>query len=134
MGKSNAVPSLHTCAGVRCTVMRLSGNGNPLLAMAALTRSRLSRMEASGSPTVVKVGNPLARSTSTSISQASTPSKVLFNTLAGTAGPCHIVCSGRQVFLLPLDEFLSAVHCPQQVRWGLQFFEILQCCALLQAF
>ena len=87
MGKSNAVPSLRTCAGARFTVMRLSGNGKPLFAMAALTRSRLSRMDASGNPTVVKVGSPLARSTSTSIIQASTPSKVLLSTLASTAVP-----------------------------------------------
>src|SRR5262249_35076181 len=53
----------------------------------ALTRSRLSRMDASGNPTVVKVGRPLARSTSTSIIQASTPSKVLLSTLASTAVP-----------------------------------------------
>src|SRR5215813_4089347 len=89
MGKSNAVPSLRTCAGARFTVIRLSGNGNPLFTMAALTRSRLSRMDASGSPTVVKVGRPLARSTSTSIIQASTPSKVLLSTLASTALPFH---------------------------------------------
>src|ERR1043166_3138292 len=44
-------------------------------------------MDASGNPTVVKVGNPLARSTSTSIIQASTPSKVLLSTLASTAVP-----------------------------------------------
>src|SRR5262249_5047752 len=34
-----------------------------------------------------KVGKPLARSTSTSIIQASTPSKVLLSTLASTAVP-----------------------------------------------
>src|SRR5437762_5339333 len=87
IGKSNAVPSLRRCAGARFTVIRLSGNGNPLFAIAALTRSRLSRMDTSGNPTVVKVGSPLARSTSTSIIQASTPSKVLLSTLASTAVP-----------------------------------------------
>jgi hypothetical protein len=54
------VPSLGTSAGARLTVRRCWGNWNPALRIDARTRSRASWMVRSVSPTMVKLGNPLA--------------------------------------------------------------------------
>ena len=43
------------------------------------------------------------------------------------------VSSGTQIFLLPLHEFLGAIHGPQQLRRGLQLLKLLQRCPLFQA-
>src|SRR5947208_7842036 len=111
--------------------MRLSGNGNPLFAMAALTRSRLSRIDTSGNPTVVKVGRPLARSTSTSIIQASTPSKVLLSTLASTAVPFYRLPhpnplpkgEGRELFLHVLTYCADSKKSPCRCQARFQRFQ-----------
>ena len=66
MGRSKAAPSLRRSAGARLTVILRWGKLKPLLRSAERTRSRLSRTVRSGSPTTVNMGNPAARSTSTS--------------------------------------------------------------------
>ena len=60
MGRSKEGPSFRVSAGARLTVSRAMGMANPLLAMAALTRSRLSLTEASGRPMISSAGRPLA--------------------------------------------------------------------------
>ena len=65
IARSNPVPSLGTSAGARLTVTRRAGNSKPALRTAARTRSRASWMARSVSPTMVKLGSPLATSTST---------------------------------------------------------------------
>lgn len=60
IGKSNAGPSFRWSAGARFTVRREIGMVNPLLTMAALTRSRLSLTDASGSPIISSAGIPVA--------------------------------------------------------------------------
>ena len=60
IGKSNARPSFRWSAGARFTVRREMGMVNPLLTMAALTRSRLSLTDASGSPIISSAGIPVA--------------------------------------------------------------------------
>ena len=66
IGRSNAEPCFGTSAGARLTVIRLSGKANPALASAAATRSLPSFTAPCGSPTVLKEGNPLLMSISTS--------------------------------------------------------------------
>ena len=66
-------PALRMSAGARLTVTRLCGNSKPELRMALRTRSRLSRTDASGRPTIVKPGRPNETSTSTWTAQASIP-------------------------------------------------------------
>src|SRR5688572_20605326 len=73
MARSKPVPSLRRSAGARFTVIRRSGNSNPLFRIAARTRSRASRTAVSGRPTMSKPGSPLATSTSTDTSSVSRP-------------------------------------------------------------
>src|SRR4029450_7501847 len=73
MGRSNDEPALRMSAGARFTVTRCSGNSNPEFRMALRTRSRLSRTDVSGSPTIVIPGRPNETSTSTLTVQASIP-------------------------------------------------------------
>ena len=60
-------------AGAKFIVILPSGNSKPLLTIADLTLSFDSFMEASGRPTIVKLGIPLLISTSTFISIPSSP-------------------------------------------------------------
>jgi hypothetical protein len=53
-------PLLGTSAGARLTVRRRCGNWKPALRIEARTRSRASGMARSVSPTMVKLGRPLA--------------------------------------------------------------------------
>src|SRR5690606_13629183 len=73
IGRSKPPPSLGRSAGARFTVMRRFGNWKPLLTMALLTRSLLSRTAASGSPTMDRAGSPLAMCTSIATAGASMP-------------------------------------------------------------
>ena len=59
MGKSYKVPVFFMPAGARFTVIRLTGNRNPLLFAAARTRSLDSFTAASGNPTISNAGSPL---------------------------------------------------------------------------
>jgi len=52
IGRSNCDPSFFMSAGARFTVIFLFGNLNPEFLIAALTLSRLSLTELSGSPTI----------------------------------------------------------------------------------
>ena len=63
---------------------RSSGNAKPEFRIAARTRSRLSRTEGSGRPTVEKVGRPWLTSTSTRTRVASIPVRQAEKTRAST--------------------------------------------------
>lgn len=65
MGRSYAGPSFLISAGARFTVMRRRGNSKPEFRTAEITRFLASRTEASGSPTMKRLGSPGAMSTST---------------------------------------------------------------------
>ena len=82
MGRSKRPDSLGRSAGARLTVMRRLGNSTPLCRSAARTRSRLSRTDTSGSPTMLKAGRPLARCTSTETGGAVRPSSARLCTTA----------------------------------------------------
>ena len=73
IGKSKRPLSFGKSAGARLTVMRRAGKSKRALSSAARTRSLLSFTSASGKPTMVKFGKPLARWTSTVTSGASIP-------------------------------------------------------------
>ena len=74
IGRSKLGPSFRISAGARLIVMGLSGHLRPLLTIAVVTRSTLSRTAASGSPTSrISSFPPLAASTSISTPTASTP-------------------------------------------------------------
>src|SRR5690606_10900303 len=75
IGKSKRADALGRSAGDRLTVRRPLGNSKPLLRMAALTRSRLSRTSVSGRPTTVKAGRPGPRCVSTRTAGASAPQR-----------------------------------------------------------
>ena len=66
------------------TVMRFDGQVSLLDTMAARTRSRASRHEASGRPTMVNPGNPSAAWTSTETGWPHTPTRVAERTVAST--------------------------------------------------
>ena len=66
MARSNPEPALRKPEGARLTVILFWGQVKPLDMMAARTRSRASRQDASGSPTTRKPGSPLLTCTSTS--------------------------------------------------------------------
>src|SRR6185369_9573311 len=86
MGRSKRPPSLGRSAGARFTVMRRAGNSKRAFWMAARTRSRASRTSASGRPTMVKEGRPLARCVSTVTSGAAAPASArLCNTASDMA-------------------------------------------------
>ena len=59
IGRSYSVPDFFVLAGARFSVMRLTGNLNPLFLIAARTRSLASLTAASGSPTMSNAGSPL---------------------------------------------------------------------------
>src|SRR4051812_31664262 len=82
MGRSNDDPAFRMSAGARLTVTRCSGNSKPELRIALRTRSRLSRTDGSGRPTIVKPGRPKDTSTSTSTVDASMPKTAAVRTHA----------------------------------------------------
>ena len=63
--RSRPAPTFRTPDGARFTVIRCRGHGSSLDSSAARTRSRDSRQEASGRPTMVKLGRPEETWTST---------------------------------------------------------------------
>ena len=65
--------------------MRFGGHFSLLDTMAARTRSRASRHEASGKPTMVNPGNPSAAWTSTDTGWPHTPTRVAERTVASIA-------------------------------------------------
>src|SRR5690606_32372844 len=73
IGKSKRPLSLGRSAGARLTVTRRAGKSKPQFTSAARTRSRDSLTSVSGRPTMVKLGNPPARCTSTATAGASAP-------------------------------------------------------------
>ena len=85
MGRSSPEPALRTLVGARLTVTRFCGHLNPLEMTAARTRSRDSRQDASGSPTMVKDGRPVDTCTSTDIGCPCTPTRVAEWTIDSTA-------------------------------------------------
>ncbi len=83
--RSSPEPTLRIVGGARFTVVRVSGHGSPLDAIAARTRSRASRQAASGRPTMVTPGTPRPTCASTVTECPSTPSSVADGTVAITA-------------------------------------------------
>ena len=73
MARSCMVPLFFTSAGAKFTVMRLAGSTTEMEFSAERMRSRLSRTDASGSPTISKCGCPRQISTSTSTENAFNP-------------------------------------------------------------
>lgn len=71
--RSSPGPILGTSPGARFAVIRLAGNSYPELRIAACTRSRASRTDASPRPITENVGRPLRTSTSTHTARASSP-------------------------------------------------------------
>ena len=65
IARSSPEPVLRYDGGARLTVIFLSGQVYPHVTIAARTRSRASRHDSSGSPSIVKPGMPLATWTST---------------------------------------------------------------------
>ena len=65
--------------------MRFGGHLSSLDTMAARTRSRASRQEASGRPTTVNPGSPSATWTSTETGWPHTPTRVAERTVASMA-------------------------------------------------
>ena len=83
MGRSKRPESLGRSAGARLTVMRLLvGNSSPAFCRADRTRSRASFTSTSAKPTSVKLGNPLARCTSTVTAGACRPTNARLCTKA----------------------------------------------------
>ena len=82
MAKSKRPPSLGKSAGAKLTVIRLCGNSKPELIMALRTLSFASRTEVSGSPTIVKEGNPLDKCTSIVTKGAFIPTRARLNMIA----------------------------------------------------
>ena len=95
MARSSEVPSLGNDDGARLMVSRRIGHWYSLEATAARTRSRASRHEASGRPTIVKVGRPLPTWTSTRTGRPSTPSNEADWMMASTARLPGTAPSGR---------------------------------------
>src|SRR5699024_1093134 len=71
--RSKADPALGSEAGERLTVRRRASQGRPQEVTAARTRSRASDSDASGRPTRMKAGSPLAACASTWTRCPSTP-------------------------------------------------------------
>ena len=65
IGRSRPEPVLRYDGGARLTVIFLSGQANPDVMIAARTRSRASRHDSSGRPSIENPGMPLATWTST---------------------------------------------------------------------
>ena len=87
IGRSKRPLSFGSSAGARLTVMRRAGNSNRQFTNAARTRSFASPTSVSGKPTMVKLGKPLARWTSTVTGGASGPASArLFRTASDIAG------------------------------------------------
>ncbi len=82
IARSNRPPSFGRSAGARLTVTRPAGNSKPPLAIAARTRSLLSRTAVSSRPTTENVGSPAPTSTSTRTSGASRPCGVRLSSVA----------------------------------------------------
>src|SRR5690606_37520935 len=81
-------------AGARLTVILLAGNSKPAFCSAARTRSLDSLTSVSGRPTMVKLGRPLARCTSTSTSGACMPARArLVKTARLIVLPCFFLVS-----------------------------------------
>jgi len=77
MDKSKEEPSFLMSAGARFTVIFLVGKVKDEFLMAELTLSLASFTATSGRPTILNLGSPLARSTSTSTGYASIPKRAL---------------------------------------------------------
>ncbi len=84
MARSKPGPALRSDAGARLTVTRRAGNSKPELRIAAWTRSRASRTARSPRPTIVNVGSPARRSTSTVTRRGSMPAMAKVVTRAST--------------------------------------------------
>jgi len=82
IGRSNRPDSLGRSAGARLTVMRRDGKSKRQFCSAARTRSRASLTSASGRPTRVNEGRPLARWTSTVTSGENIPDSARLRTTA----------------------------------------------------
>ena len=76
IARSSPGPPFRRSAGARFAVMRCCGNLNPEFPSAARTRSRDSRIAASGRPTIENEPSPACTSTSTRTGRASTPRSV----------------------------------------------------------
>lgn len=86
IGRSKRPDSLGRSAGARLTVMRRAGIWKPAFCSAACTRSLDSRTSASGRPTMVNFGKPLARCTSTLTARASMPARARLRNTARLMG------------------------------------------------
>jgi hypothetical protein len=82
IGTSNNASCFFISTGARFIVINLSGSLSPQFFSAALTRSLLSFIALSGSPTIKKFTSPNDKSASTSIKWASIPTVVAAKTLA----------------------------------------------------
>lgn len=82
IARSKRPPSLGRSAGARLRVIRRWGNSSRELTIALRTRSLLSLTVASGNPTRVRVGRPLARWASIRTGGASTPTWARLWTMA----------------------------------------------------
>src|SRR5690606_7474881 len=87
IGRSNRPDAFGKSAGAKLTVTRPAGNSKPLLRIADLTRSRLSRTPAPGSPTRLNTGKPEPTCTSTLTGTASRPHKARLETTASDILP-----------------------------------------------
>ncbi len=113
MGRSRPAPPLRMPDGARLTVTRRRGHGRPLETRAARTRSRDSRTAASGRPTTVNPGRPLATWTSTRTVRPSTPRRTAEGMLAITGGSRRVHGLGRAgVGQRPVPSALEAPTAP----------------------
>ncbi|MNN35522.1 hypothetical protein D3C81_1493740 [compost metagenome] len=89
MARSKRPPSFGRSAGARLRVMRRAGNSRRALSTALRTLSLLSLTVASGRPTRVSAGKPLARCASTVTAGATTPTWARLWTMArDMIAPC----------------------------------------------
>ena len=92
IGRSRPELSFFIFAGAKFIVIFSARNKRPEFLIAVRTRSLDSRTEASGNPTMSKVGIPLLLSTSTEIIIPSTPSVVAPKVLANNVHHPFIDC------------------------------------------
>src|SRR6478736_2105487 len=101
MGRSKRPPSFGRSAGARFTVMRPAGKAKPQCARAARTRSLLSRTTGAGSPTILNVGRPEPRCTSTLTRGAASPVSARLSICANPTAPCQRLALGLATGLNP---------------------------------
>ncbi len=103
IGKSKPLPVLGKLAGPRLTVILRHGNSNWLFIMALRTRSLLSFTAVSASPTIVKLGNPFDKWTSTDTGCATIPIvlRVLVNARLIRFFPYYV---GLKSIQFPMDD------------------------------